>query len=755
MRSSFKLGSSMPRLSGLSLLLVGAVLASSCDTPADPSGVPSSDVPSSNVPSADAPSSNVPSSSVQVRRSALQSAPQKFSWSSLVSSGGAPGLGQSTTSPFTTKMWNYVDGYCFISGADTGSVQHGMLETYNAGAATAYMTLDAGGNYVLTGRQGGATGSGAGAFIGATCIPWDRVDANAVPGNPEPNTDPSPVYITGSISGAANGVPPPPPSAKTGRAAHWSPSTAGEHNHGFFKAPPMPASGGFLASDKLYVYIFLVSSDLPQNIEVGFIDTNLTIHAAWWGSVNDCNGESTLCHFKGTIASAVTPGVWTKLSVTADELGLAGQTINGIRYSLHGGQAYWDDAGFTRTTACGSKKLAVTHPLTTDSATTQAKYASFQQTGHETGYAFDSSTTSYWSAYNSKAPWWIYGDLGADKPINQVELSWLSTADAAKAYEIDVCTNAHATDCAANAASANWVPVASNLPVQSPTTIRIAGTTGVVTARFVRVKTSAVNGGATLAIDNFVVCDAADGSDLSPPYVDDAVPVGAETFMGVSGGFEAPGDGWMWIVPWAGNSTTTTLAGNQWDLCQISGFSGDWPSDGTTRDVILNWPGKSLAYDADPPDGDAFPAGSGFVPGEPAGLPASATNWNVFNSAPTSSFSVGTSCVDPGLRVWSTQLSQGYGFAEYSQLLPEWYMYGASPDYPLEVNPRNSPGSDNVCWLTGYKGGFSSTSASFTPWKGELNSNGGDTFWTLQGAGISPFVSCYNIAQYGAGAFQF
>jgi hypothetical protein len=38
-------------------------------------------------------------------------------------------------------------------------------------------------------------------------------------------------------------------------------------------------------------------------------------------------------------------GGWVQLSVPASLVGLDGQTLNGMAFTLYGGQAAWDDAG--------------------------------------------------------------------------------------------------------------------------------------------------------------------------------------------------------------------------------------------------------------------------------------------------------------------------------------------------------------------------------------------------------------------------
>jgi hypothetical protein len=71
-------------------------------------------------------------------------------------------------------------------------------------------------------------------------------------------------------------------------------------------------------------------------------------HRAYWGvdflcspMMWGCGGESPANHYMGVL-----PGTgWQKLVVPASSVGLEGQTVNGVAFSLYGGRATWDSAG--------------------------------------------------------------------------------------------------------------------------------------------------------------------------------------------------------------------------------------------------------------------------------------------------------------------------------------------------------------------------------------------------------------------------
>lgn len=130
-------------------------------------------------------------------------------------------------------------------------------------------------------------------------------------------------------------------------------SIAGEHQHYFaYATTTIPASGStFGATDLLYVWIYLVPGDLPAEIMVQYYGSDGTWnHRAYWGA-NDLsswgNGTSASMF---QVSNFIPPnsGGWTRLSVAAAQLGLTGLSANGMAFTLYGGFAYWDDAGYLK-----------------------------------------------------------------------------------------------------------------------------------------------------------------------------------------------------------------------------------------------------------------------------------------------------------------------------------------------------------------------------------------------------------------------
>ena len=84
-------------------------------------------------------------------RAEAYSSSAQFSWFSYRNAQtGWIGESQSQVAPYYTPMWNYNQGYCFVTNNSWGGIG-----TLDGGSDTAYMTLDANNNYVLAGKNNG------------------------------------------------------------------------------------------------------------------------------------------------------------------------------------------------------------------------------------------------------------------------------------------------------------------------------------------------------------------------------------------------------------------------------------------------------------------------------------------------------------------------------------------------------------------------------------------------------------------------
>jgi hypothetical protein len=73
-------------------------------------------------------------------------------------------------------------------------------------------------------------------------------------------------------------------------------------------------------------------------------------HRAYWGAniLPVGTDNTTSRRFMGPLPLA---GGWVRLEVPVEQVGLAGQSINGIAFAQYAGQVWWDDAGVNRASA--------------------------------------------------------------------------------------------------------------------------------------------------------------------------------------------------------------------------------------------------------------------------------------------------------------------------------------------------------------------------------------------------------------------
>jgi hypothetical protein len=131
------------------------------------------------------------------------------------------------------------------------------------------------------------------------------------------------------------------PAPFSGSLASQSALAAGEHQHYFFGATDRLAVG---ASDHLYAYVYLDPAHPPSEVMLQWHDATGWEHRAYWGAnliVNGTDGTASMFP-AGALPAA---GGWVRLDVSAAAVGLAGDTLDGMAFTLYGGRATFDDAG--------------------------------------------------------------------------------------------------------------------------------------------------------------------------------------------------------------------------------------------------------------------------------------------------------------------------------------------------------------------------------------------------------------------------
>ena len=132
------------------------------------------------------------------------------------------------------------------------------------------------------------------------------------------------------------------PTPFSGSLVHGNPATTGALQH-YFEGATTAIS--LTAGDRLYTYVYLDPVNPPQQLMLQFKYGNSSWeHRAYWGAniLPVGTDNTTSRRFMGPLPLA---GGWVRLEVPVEQVGLAGQSINGIAFAQYAGQVWWDDAG--------------------------------------------------------------------------------------------------------------------------------------------------------------------------------------------------------------------------------------------------------------------------------------------------------------------------------------------------------------------------------------------------------------------------
>jgi len=128
----------------------------------------------------------------------------------------------------------------------------------------------------------------------------------------------------------------------SGTVAHQSMLDPGQHQHYFYNATDTLQVN---VGDTLYVYVRLDAANLPSEVMLQWqgLTTGFQ-HRAYWGTNSipwGTNGTANR-HPMGALPAA---GQWVRLEVPASLVGLEGQTVIGMAFTLFDGRATWDQVG--------------------------------------------------------------------------------------------------------------------------------------------------------------------------------------------------------------------------------------------------------------------------------------------------------------------------------------------------------------------------------------------------------------------------
>jgi hypothetical protein len=130
------------------------------------------------------------------------------------------------------------------------------------------------------------------------------------------------------------------PAPFSGAKAHQSSLGAGLHEHFFNWASATLAAA---AGETLFAYVYLDPANPPRELMLCW-NADSWEHRAYWGANLITYGSDGTAgrRYMGPLPTA---GQWVRLEVPASQVGLEGQTLTGMGFSLYDGRATWDYAG--------------------------------------------------------------------------------------------------------------------------------------------------------------------------------------------------------------------------------------------------------------------------------------------------------------------------------------------------------------------------------------------------------------------------
>jgi hypothetical protein len=131
------------------------------------------------------------------------------------------------------------------------------------------------------------------------------------------------------------------PAPYSGSLDQQSTLAAGEHQHYFYNATQTMTVN---AGDTLYAYVYLNPASPPQEVMLQWNVNGSWEHRAYWGA-DDIGWGTDGTVSRQYMGALPATGGWVRLAVPASVVGLDGATVNGMAFTLYGGQADWDQAG--------------------------------------------------------------------------------------------------------------------------------------------------------------------------------------------------------------------------------------------------------------------------------------------------------------------------------------------------------------------------------------------------------------------------
>jgi hypothetical protein len=186
-----------------------------------------------------------------------------------------------------------------------------------------------------------------------------------------------------------------------GTRAHQSKKLTGAHQHSFTNTiDKLTVKTG----DVLLAYVYLDPDPVNKvrEIMLQWNDGTSLAHRAYWGE-NLINQGTNGTDSRRYIGALPATGQWVRLEVPASQVGLEGKTVNGMIFTLHSGQATWDQVGkYTPATATGLCPPKTGRPqATTFHAYNPDDYATGAANSKAVQVKYADGTSRWFMAFNS------------------------------------------------------------------------------------------------------------------------------------------------------------------------------------------------------------------------------------------------------------------------------------------------------------------------------------------------------------------
>lgn len=150
-----------------------------------------------------------------------------------------------------------------------------------------------------------------------------------------------------------------PPTAG-GEMAHVSPAAEGVHQHYFLNASPTLAVA---PGDVLFADVYLPASTPPLQVMLQWRSRNSWEHRAFWGADGISLGILGT-NARRSMGDLPARNSWVRLTIPAEAVGMAGEEMEGIAFTLRGGGGVWGRAGILSRWQAGTRRFPTSLSIT-------------------------------------------------------------------------------------------------------------------------------------------------------------------------------------------------------------------------------------------------------------------------------------------------------------------------------------------------------------------------------------------------------